>query len=141
MSRDCIYASFIFYTTLFSYQFPPASDFSISRRYSTFVRNCCKVCYGAVIAGKSLFRLSHAPAMERQMPEQNIPRPKLKKKQGVGVDSISDDQKLRAMNPHINTKSSSSSQLPRYLPPNVIENVTSFIETLLVRLSFFTFFC
>ncbi|KMZ66049.1 hypothetical protein ZOSMA_2G00610 [Zostera marina] len=56
--------------------------------------------------------------MERQMPEQNIPRPKLKKKQGVGVDSISDDQKLRAMNPHINTKSSSSSQLPRYLPPN-----------------------
>lgn len=87
--------------------------------------------------------------MERRRPPQNSQRPKLKMKQSVGMDSISDNQQYRTTNPQINAKSLSSSQphsppLPLALPPNVPGNVDKvlyddlveivpLIETLMVR--------
>ncbi|KMZ66032.1 hypothetical protein ZOSMA_2G00430 [Zostera marina] len=65
--------------------------------------------------------------MERQRLQQNSQRPKLKMKQDVAIDSISDRQQCRTINLQINAKSSSStpphSPPPPVLPPNVSGNV------------------
>lgn len=93
--------------------------------------------------------------MERQRLQQNSQRAKLKMKQDVAIDSISDRHQCRTINLQINAKSSSStpphSPPPPVLPPNVSGNVdrglyddlveiVPLIETLMVRFVFINLF-